>query len=667
MSDQNPPSSTQASDLHEQMNAADDKAVNPRADAKALNGPVISRRQFMTGGVALAALSFIGVKLSLSPSATAPSRVTAGGPSPLLGFKSVAVQHAPDFDTVVVPAGYTAEAFFSWGDPVHEDATPWRADASNDWQQQLRQAGQNHDGMHFFAFENDPQRGLLAINHEYTNHSLHPEGISADNGIRPLEEIRKEQAAHGISVIEIRQKNDGQWQRVYPSPYNRRISALTHMSIAGPLAGHDWVKTVADPDGCSVIGTLNNCSSGFTPWGTYLICEENWHQYFANENIDDYEQRVSHKRYGITQGESAEYYGWNTVDARFNATPIPNQPHQGYVNEPNRFGWVVEVDPFNPDSTPVKRTAFGRIGREGVGMALSDNGQMAYYSGDDTRGEYIYKFVPRYRYSPLDDPRDNNWLDDGILYVARFDEEGRGVWLPLVHGENGLVKDNGFKSQAEVLVNARAAADELGATPMDRPEWATVHPHSRDVFITLTNNKNRGKDDPVNAANPREKNLHGHIIRLREDKADPAATRFEWELFLLAGENKDTKDAHGDPMPEHLVGNIQGDIFSSPDGLGIDAAGRIWIQTDYDDEKASMASMGCNQVLCADPESREVRRFMVGPRGCELTGITWSPDDRTLWVNVQHPGISYPASDGHTRPRSTTVMIRREDGGIIGT
>ncbi|MEP5286229.1 MAG: PhoX family phosphatase, partial [Alloalcanivorax venustensis] len=587
------------------------------------------------------------------------SGCASGGSTPSQGFKAVPIQTGEDFDTVVVPPGYTARPFFSWGDAVLADAPAWRADAGNSWQDQLKQAGQNNDGMHFFPFPDNPNgRGLLVVNHEYVNPTLHRDGFDFIDGKRPLEQVRKEQAAHGVSVIEIAKDPAGQWQRVVPSRWNRRVSNLTEMEIRGPLAGHDLMKTVDDPAGKTVIGTLNNCSMGYTPWGTYLACEENWHDYFVNRDSSD--RRTSHRRYGILDGELADKYAWNTAEPRFDATADRGQPFGGHVQEPHRFGWVVEIDPFDPDSRPIKRTAFGRFCREGCTASLGDDGRMAFYSGDDSRGEYLYKFVPEGRYIEGDREHNRHLLDSGTLYVARFDGDGRGVWLPLVHGENGLTRANGFADQGEVLVNARAAADRLGATPMDRPEWVAVDPNNREVYATLTNNHKRGHAHPINAANPRHDNHHGQIIRWREQGADVTATRFTWDLFLLAGE---AQGGH----PDHLTGTINGDIFSSPDGLAFDAAGRLWIETDYDDRDLLMENMGCNQLLCADPQSREVRRFLVGPRGCEITGITFTPDHRTLWVNIQHPKISYPASDGVTRPRSTTVMITKEDGGVIGT
>lgn len=649
-------------DFHQTVSELDDRVINP-SDNPRLESLDLTRRQLLKGSLSAAAISFFSLGLT-------SKLVFAADKTPLnipfIGFNNIQPQTGPDFDSVVVADGYKAQAFFSWGDKVVTGAVDWKKDASNTWQEQLKQAGDNNDGMHFFAFPDDVNRGLLVVNHEYVNPTLHKNGFAYIDDKRPLEEVKKEQAAHGVSVIELKKDKDNQWQRVYPSIYNRRISNLTPMKISGPLAQHDLMKTMADPEGVEIMGTLNNCSNGFTPWGTYLTCEENWHNYFVNQNKDDWNQRISHRRYGISTDNKANKYAWNTADQRYDATPKNDLPHQGFVNEPNRFGWVVEIDPFDPTSKPIKRTAFGRFCRECVAPSIAENGQMAFYSGDDTRGEYVYKFVPKQRFEKGKTPHTNDYLDDGTLYVARFNDDRSGVWLPLVHGQGALNAENGFVSQAEVLVNARAAADLLGATPMDRPEWATINPHNRDVYVSLTNNTKRGLDFELNAANPRPDNEHGQIIKIVEDDADPAATQFVWDIFLLAGERKGSVDKEGQAIPKNLIGNINGDIFSSPDGLGFDQDGRLWILTDYDDN-AAMHNMGTNQVLCANPTTKEVKRFLVGPRGCELTGITWSPDYTTMWVNIQHPGISYPASDGVTRPRATTVMITKNDGGVIGS
>lgn len=628
-----------------------EKGVTEQESSSTTSMPAVSRRVLLKGGLGASLLGILG--------GCDGSRALITSEK-LLGFTSVPVQTDLHFDEVVVAEGYQARPFFSWGDPVLTDAPSWQADASNSWQDQLKQAGQNHDGMHFFPFPDAPnEHGLLVVNHEYVNPTLHPNGFSWIDGKRPLDEVRKEQAAHGLSIIEIRKDQSGIWQTVAASDFNRRLTANTPMAFSGPLAGHDLMRTQGDPAATEILGTLNNCSMGVTPWGTYLLCEENVHNYFYNGNAEDHQARPAHWRSGVPTVGRTTYQGWETVDSRFDATPYPDRPYSGYVNEPNRFGWVVEVDPFDPQSKPIKRTALGRFCREGATVSLGADGVMAVYSGDDSRGEYIYKFVPKGSYDPQQTSQHRSLLDEGTVYVACLNEDGSGEWRALVWGQNGLKPENGFTDQAFVLVNARLAADHVGATPMDRPEWVAIHPDNRDVYVSLTNNKDRGSKQPLHPANPRAHNLHGQILKLQEQDGNPGATTFRWELFLLAGE--------ADSEPQNLQGNIRGDVFSSPDGLAFDGDGRLWIETDYDDNEPQNASMGCNQLLCADPVSREVRRFLVGPRGCEITGITFTPDQRAMWINIQHPGISYPASDGKTRPRSTTVLVTKNDGGVIGT
>lgn len=657
-------------DFHDAIERVDDTPDNPRADDSLDQVIGRSRRHFLQGslGAAVGAF-FLGGLPAPAARATDVQTLFPGVHNGTIGFKPLPPMLNLEFDGIQVPEGYQATPFFSWGDPVVKGAPEWKPDASDDRQAQSLQAGQNHDGMAFYPFPDAPNdHGLLVMNHEYVNPTLHANGFTSEDdeqGMtrRPEAEVKKEQAAHGVSVIEVHRRSNGQWQQVKDSRYGRRITATTPMAISGPLRGADTMKTASDPAGEEILGTINNCSMGATPWGTYLTCEENWKNYFVNRNAEDYQNRISHKRYGVASGNNSEYYAWESVDARFNATPMDDQPHQGHVNEPNRFGWVVEIDPFNPDSQPRKCTAMGRLVRECATVAVDDNGTMAVYSGDDTRGEYVYKFIPNGRYRKDDRVGNDRLLDEGTLYVAVFHEDGRGEWRALQHGNLGLTARNGFHSQQDVLVNARAAADVLGATPMDRPEWVAVHPHSKDVYVTLTNNKHRGNkpDQPVDAANPRPDNLHGQIVRWREQGGRLDATEFTWEVFLLAG------DRPGSNAPENLTGTINGDIFSSPDGLWFDPQGRLWIQTDYGDDDEQNANMGTNQMLCADPATREVKRFLVGPKGCEVTGVTTTPDGRTMWVNIQHPSLSFPASDGKTRPRSSTVLITKSDGGVIGS
>lgn len=349
-------------EFHSQLEAVDDHSINP-TDKQELGDIALSRRTLLKGLGAASLATLLPSLLSACSASKSPQ------PS-LLGFQSVAAQTSSTFDSVIVPPGYRATPFFSWGDAVLRNAPDWQSDASNSWEDQLMQAGDNHDGMHYFPFADQPnERGLLVVNHEYVNPTLHPDGMQftsePDNRRgRPSEQVYKEIAAHGLSIIEIRRNASGQWQRVADSPLNRRITASTPMAVSGPLAAHPAMRTESDPSGLEILGTINNCSMGATPWQTYLACEENFHNYFVNRDEADYNARPTHKRYGIGLGGSSRYYAWEAVEPRFDATPDASRPYQGHVNEPNRFGWVVEVDPFNPTHRPRKRTAMGRLGRE---------------------------------------------------------------------------------------------------------------------------------------------------------------------------------------------------------------------------------------------------------------------------------------------------------------
>jgi len=583
--------------------------------------------------------------------------------SQLLGFTPIPT--ADLLDEVVVPEGYRAEVFYRWGDPI-SDGPAFNMDASNSAADQMQQAGMHHDALQYFPLpkgSESNEHGLLVMNHEYLDldvihtdgsHKHSPETYTADK-------VAKEQNAHGVSLIEVRQEN-GEWQIVRPSTYARRLTANTPMQISGPAAGHELMKTRADPEGKNVLGTFNNCANGKTPWGTYLTCEENFHYYFVADpkHSRDVETERRWQRYKL----GFSYYGWQQFDARFDLDKEPN--------EANRFGWVVEFDPYNPQSIPVKRTALGRFAHENVAHKIGRDGRLAFYSGDDSKFEYIYKFITRDAWDGSLGAHHGRLLDDGILYVARFEEDGSARWLPLLFGENGLTTENGFVDQADVLVHARAAADIVGATKMDRPEWITVHPHNDEVFVSLTNNSDRGQQDNVgkDAANPRNQNLFGHIIKFSE--ADATATEFSWQVFVLAGEGK-------------------GEQFANPDGLYIDDRGVLWIQTDVSSSvmnDGQFKEFGNNQMLAADPATGEIRRFLTGPVGCEVTGVIMTPDMKTMWVNIQHPGemldvlqrrginkspqnpnaaSNWPDHHPNGRPRSATVLISKEDGGVIGT
>ena len=460
-------------------------------------------------------------------------------------------------DTITVPEGYIASVIAAWGEPVglSGEERAFKFDASNTAAEQEVQMGMHHDGIHFFS-QNGSASGLLVMNHEYVDDGLlHADGMTTWT----RDKVRKAQAAHGVSVIEVEQK-DGRWQMVRPSPWARRITASTPMSFGGPAAGHTLLKTAADTAGTRVLGTLNNCGSGITPWGTYLTCEENFIFYFNGPDQPSAHER----RWGLRKGGAG--YRWHEHDERFDATKHPN--------EPNRFGWVVEIDPFNPSSTPVKRTALGRAAHEGATVAVTKDGRAVVYSGEDARFEYIYKFVSRDKIKPGGGFRENaTLLDHGTLYVARFDADGKGRWIALTHGQGPLTAANGFADQGEVLIKTRQASDLLGATKMDRPEWIDIDKQGW-VYCTLTNNSSRGAANQpgVDAANPRVDNTMGNIIRWKEDgDFDGAHLRVE---PLRAGRRPAATRA------PRRKGNVKGDAFGCPDGLWADARGVLWIQTD---------------------------------------------------------------------------------------
>jgi secreted PhoX family phosphatase len=580
-----------------------------------------------------------------------------------LGFTSV----APTLrDAVVVPPEYEFQVLYRWGDPTGIPGLmpAFRSDASNSAAEQAAQAGMHHDGMHFFPLGNDGKRALLVLNHEYTDeHLLHADGP------RPLtlEKVRKSQNAVGVSVVEI-ERTPGGWKQVLPSAYARRIHGNTPMRLAGPAAGSARVKTVADPAGQQVLGTLANCAMGVTPWGTYLTCEENFHGYFGADKGSPWAGDAASQRYGIGPGD--QWVDWYRLDERFDVTKHPN--------EPNRFGWVVEIDPMDPTSTPIKRTALGRKCTESATCTLTRDGRVAVYMGDDSRFEFIYKFVSRDPVRPGGYTANRDLLDHGTLYAARFDANGHGVWLELTPGKSGLASSIGVADAAEVVIHARLAASAAGATPMDRPEWIAVHPQTGEVFVTLTNNSQRGapgRPGP-DAANPRAANLGGHIIRWSEAGADAGASTFEWRHFVLAGDP--AQPASGTRYP-----SSQADPFGAPDGLYFDRAGLLWIQTDMSGQaigKGAYANLGNNALLCADLASGQIKRFLTGPSGCEITGCVVTPDRSTLFVNIQHPGETSDAGGGMTtsawpdgglagsaRPRSATLAIWRRDGGAVGT
>jgi secreted PhoX family phosphatase len=569
------------------------------------------------------------------------------------GFASLA--HSRE-DALLVPPGYAHDVVSRWGDPVLPGAPRFDPQAQTPAGQAL-QFGYNCDFLAFLPlprFSGRSDGGLLVVNHEYTNCELMFPGWNGSLETKSRDMVDVELAAHGLTVIEIRRDAAGRWHRVSDSPYSRRVTGETVIAISGPAAGHAWLRTSYDPAGTRVRGTLNNCAGGVTPWGTVLTGEENVNFYFrgtaAAASI-----RALHARYGVR-----DEYGWGRYHDRFDLTREPR--------EPLRFGWVVEVDPYDPNALPIKRTALGRFKHEAATVVVAPGGQAVVYSGDDERFEYLYKFVSTGRYQRDGDNR--RLLDDGTLYVARFNDDGSGEWLPLVFGMGPLTEAHGFQSQAEVLINARGAADLLGATKMDRPEDVEASPQTGKVYAVMTNNASRIAGQ-VDRANPRAPNRFGHIIEISEAGGDHAATRCRWDIFIAAGNPAD---------PAHLAsyqGRSDGAWFATPDNIAFDARGRLWVATDGQ-AGAIGANDGLYMVETEGSGRGLARQFLSGPVGSEICGPVFTPDNRTLFVSVQHPGeaqgatFANPASrwpDGRPDmpPRPSVVAIYRPDGATIGS
>ncbi|BCZ12909.1 PhoX family protein [Acinetobacter baumannii] len=636
-------------------------------------------------------------------------------------------------DIVTVPEGYEANVIYALGDSINPRVGDWDDNNIPSGPSFQFRSGDCHDGMHYFGLNTSTNRfdetvsaqGLLVMNHEYINQTfLHPKGPTKVDGRRPEDEVIRETNAHGVSVVHI--KKDPTTQKVEivkNSIFNRRITASTVMEFAGAAAGSSLLATRFSPAGRQTRGTHNNCGNGYTPWGTYLTTEENFIGYFARSTTDDTlrtpEEIIALKRYGLKAGSSSRY-GWETAIGqvesqdlydRWNADVKAAQATQDYRNGPNTFGWMVEIDPFDGRQNPVKRTSLGRFAHEDSACRAVVGQPLAFYMGDDSRGEYIYKFVS----TAVWDTKDINggytagdkYMNAGKLYVAKFNNDGSGQWIELAYGKNGLNESNTtypFKSQADVVTFARLAADSVGATKMDRPEWCTVNPVNGEIYVTLTNNSNRGKDYATDAANPRnytdlyagtkeqKGNVNGHIIRFKETDDKTTAETFKWDIYLFGAEASMASNIN-------LSGLTDNNDFSSPDGMWFDPRGVLWIETDdgaYTDVTNCMmlaalpgqigdggkatTSNGQQTITGAKVTDATLRRFLVGPKQCEITGIAMTPDYKAIFINVQHPGEDSPSyakpesnwpatqkdpSNKTARPRSATVVITRKDGGII--
>ncbi len=595
----------------------------------------ISRRGFLEGTLVLSTSAFIMGASSLTPAkAQIPSR---------FGFQAVT---ANTDDTITVPKGYNWQIVTKWGEPLWSDVPDFDHTTRGTADSQEKSFGDNNDGMALFHVQG---KNILVVNNEYTNSKI----IFGNNESKKPENVddrRKGKMAHGVTVCEVIQDND-KWRILKDSPYNRRITPETAMDITGPARNADLVKTAGDPTGTTCFGTWANCGNGRTPWGTYLACEENFNGYFCSSD-ETYKPSPEMKRYGV--GVKGKCIGWEIEDERFDISKHPN--------EPNRFGYVVEIDPLDPKSKPKKLTALGRFKHENAEVVISSNGHIVVYMGDDEIGEYLYKFISKDKYVEGGD--NNKLLENGRLYVAKFNNDLTGRWIELTESSTGMSKE-------EIHVYTRLAASKVKATTMDRPEWVAANPTKIEAYCSLTNNKKRGKNIkdghnmPVGGPNPRACNKYGQIVRWMPDKGDHASESFTWNLYVLAGNPTVYSGKYAGS--KNITAN---NMFNSPDGLAFDRNGFLWIQTDGKySNKGDFKGMGNNQMLVGDTTSGEIRRFLVGPKECEVTGITWSADRRTLFVGIQHPGergnSNFP-DGGDTVPRSCVIAVQRDDGGLIG-
>lgn len=767
------------------------------------------RRHVLKGGVGAMAVAGLG-PLALAgcggggEAVASPTELPAGSlpraqAAQSLNFTAIAKSLA---DEVKIADGYTATVIYATGDSIDPSVPDYVGDGNE--ANFARRAGDHHDGIHYFGLgpnskrkDSATDRALLALNHENisgTQIFLHPNGptnsSNTSTGARPAAEAIKEIEAHGVSVIEISKGLSGKFAMQKDSRFNRRVTAGSNMSIAGPVRGTQWVKTAFSPEGLMTRGTLNNCGHGYTPWGTYLTAEENWAGYLRRDAGDDakrlalYGQRNINalKRNGMTENRSGNYrWAYATPEAnmnptefsRWNTSVIEGRAADGtedFRNVHNTFGYIVEIDPYNPQAMPKKRTALGRRANEGAwGSLPKADKPLAFYIGCDSRGEYVYKFVTAQAWDPADGNLGglsvgDKYLDQGTIYAARFEADGTGVWekLDLSNPKvaTGVLSSAGnpggyqFEDLADICVNTRLAAGAAGATRMDRPEWTAVNPINGEIYITMTENPDRGNsgttsnnipNPPVDAANPRawrdlrtdsatvqRGNVHGHIVRIREDGDDAGATTFRWDIFLFGAQAK--ADVGVDDVNYQQNVNISGltdwNDLSKPDGCWFSSkTGILWIETDdntlTDQSNAMLLAaipgrcgdggpVVVNNLLDGDPEQGRnppagsdttvttyagrkmtdatFKRFLVAPKGAEITGLTESPDGRAMFVNIQHPGENtsaavigdptkfeshWPGNGGGVaaygpgrvaaRPRSATLMITRNDGGVIGT
>lgn len=640
------------------MDQSEDFSINPTAATvenriSAIIERRLDRRGFIGGLGAMSALLASGC---VAPSPLSSNAGSSGSVDKNLGSGISFQEISRGLDTTHhVAADHSAEILIRWGDPLFDDSPvfdPFNQTAAA----QHRQFGYNNDFIGLVPLSDT--RALMCVNHEYTSTTLMLPGVAATYP----ESIKRhhceiELAAHGGTIVEI-ERVDGAWKPVVGSAYNRRITAdSTPMDLSGPAAGHARMKTTADPTGRRVAGTMNNCAGGITPWGTYLMAEENINGCFMGAVPADNPEADNHARFGVPGG----WYQWGRYIDRFDVAKEPN--------EPNRFGWIVEVDPMDPASTPKKRTALGRFKHEGAETVVAPDGRLVVYMGDDQQFDYLYKFVSDAIVDPANPRANRDLLDAGTLYVAKFEDDGFVDWLPIIHGRGPLTDANGFASQADVLIETRRAADLLGATPMDRPEDVEPDPDTGRVWVMLTNNNRRGEDQ-LNAANPRPDNRFGHIIEIIEPDGDFAATRSQWEFLVKCGDpDVASIGATWNPLTS------ENGWFAAPDNCAVDPMGGLWISTDGNERTGSADGLWALET--DGPERGTGKAFFRVPIGAELCGPRFTPDAQTLFVAVQHPGDSggatfespatrWPDFNPATPPRPAVVAIQNRKGGPVG-
>ena len=609
----------------------------------------MSRRGFTSASLAASVLP--ASLLAAGCSSSGASRQASS-----LMFEEVA------FDTLredVLPPGYSRTIVIHWGDALHADVGSFE-EGRRSAKVAAEQFGYNNDYLAYLPLDNDnSEHGLLAVNHEYPLPWLMWDDVSEDNiGAISREQVDICMAAVGMSIIEVRRQGK-EWQFIPDSRYNRRVSMFTPIEIRGPARGHTRMRTSDDPDGITVIGTHDNCNGGVTPWGTVLSGEEGSADFFGGDYTTS-DDREHLQRYYYEERSRTGDYGWPIYHQRLN--------FDKEMNEPNRFEWIVEVDPFEPDRPPVKRTALGRFAHEGAYTVLNHDGRVVVFMGDDWEFEYIYRFVTNGVFDAIDRDSNRHLLDDGVLSVARFDDQGMLEWLPIRFGDGPLVPENGFSDQGDVLIQTRRAADLLGATPMDAPEGFVSDGKSGTLYLALTQNRDR-KPEQVSGPNPRANNEFGHMLQLQAPvdagTSDYAATRFAWSVMLLCGPPGDVETFHPDTDPRSR--------FTDPDNLSIDPSGRLWVCTD--DGNGSRDALYVMQTSGA--ERNLSKRFYLPPLESECCSPAFTPDGKTLFLSVQHPGeeasrladvvTHWPAETPGTPPRPSVIAITRDDGDIIGS